>query len=111
MLALILLLIPLIGSILLFFLRGSNPGVSKNVALAATLAEFVVAAYTFANFDSQTLIEVKYAWMKDLRINFHLGIDGISLLMVALTAFLIPLIVLSTFKYNYKNPVSFYALI
>lgn len=111
MLALILILIPLIGSLLLFLLRGSNAGVSKNVALLTSLVEFAVAAYAFLTFDSQTIVEVKYAWMKDLRINFHLGIDGISLLMIALTGFLVPLIVLSTFKYSYKKTESFYSLI
>lgn len=111
MLALILILIPLIGSLLLFSLRGSNAGVSKNVALLTSLVEFVIAAYAFITFDSQTIIEVKYAWMKDLKINFHLGIDGISLLMIALTGFLVPLIVLSTFKYSYKKHESFYSLI
>jgi NADH-quinone oxidoreductase subunit M len=111
MLALILILIPLIGSLLLFSLRGSNAGVSKNVALLTSLIEFVIAAYAFITFDSQVVIEVKYAWMKDLKINFHLGIDGISLLMIALTGFLVPLIVLSTFKYSYKKHASFYSLI
>ncbi|MBA4853919.1 NuoM family protein [Emticicia sp. BO119] len=111
MLALILILIPLIGSLLLFSLRGSNAGVSKNVALLTSLIEFVIAAYAFITFDSQTVVEVKYAWMKDLRINFHLGIDGISLLMIALTGFLVPLIVLSTFKFSYKKQESFYSLI
>ena len=111
MLALILILIPLIGSLILFSLRGSNAGVSKNVALITALAEFALAAYAFVSFDSQTIIEVKYAWIKDLRINFHLGIDGISLLMIALTGFLVPLIILSTFKNSYNKPFSFYSLI
>lgn len=111
MLALILILVPLIGSLLLFSLRGSNAGVSKNVALLISLVEFSIAAYAFITFDSQIIVEVKYAWMKDLRINFHLGIDGISLLMIALTGFLVPLIVLSTFKYSYKKQESFYSLI
>ncbi|PLK42596.1 NuoM family protein [Emticicia sp. TH156] len=111
MLALILILIPLIGSLILFLLRGSNAGVSKNVALITALAEFALAAYTFLSFDTQTIIEVKYAWIKDLRINFHLGIDGISLLMIALTGFLVPLIIVSTFKNSYNKPFSFYSLI
>lgn len=111
MLALVLILIPLIGSLLLFSLRGSNDGVSKNVALITSVIEFIVAAYAFITFDSQIIVEVKYAWMKDLKINFHLGIDGISLLMIALTGFLVPLIILSTFKYSYKKQESFYSLI
>jgi NADH-quinone oxidoreductase subunit M len=111
MLALTLILIPLIGSILLFLLKGSNAGTSKNIALGTSLVTFAVAAYAFATFNAQVPIEIKYAWMKDLNINFHLGLDGISLLMIALTAFLVPLIILSTYKFSYKNHATFYALI
>lgn len=111
MLALTLILIPLIGSILLFLLKGSNAGTSKNVAIVSSLVTFAVAIYAFATFNVQTPIEAKYAWMKDLNINFHIGLDGISLLMVALTAFLVPLIILSTYKFSYKNHATFYALI
>lgn len=111
MLALILILIPLIGSLILFSLRGSNDGVSKNIALISSLIEFIVAAYAFISFDSQIIVEVNYAWMKDLKINFHVGIDGISLLMITLTGFLVPLIILSTYKYSYKKQESFYSLI
>ncbi len=111
MLALTLILIPLIGSILLFLLKGSNAGTSKNIALGTSLVTFAVAAYAFATFNAQAPIEIKYAWMKDLNINFHLGLDGISLLMIALTAFLVPLIILSTYKFSYKNHATFYALI
>ncbi|MFN3851944.1 MAG: NuoM family protein [Spirosomataceae bacterium] len=113
MLTLTLILIPLIAGILLFLLKGSNANTTKNVALVASLAEFVVALYAFLSFkpDNTALFEVKYAWMKDLNINFHLGMDGISLLMTTLTAFLIPLIILSTYKFSYKNHAAFYALI
>lgn len=111
MLALTLILIPLIGSLLLLFLKGSNVGSSKNVAIVTSLASFVIAMYAFATFNAQSPVEVKYSWMKDLNINFHLSLDGISLLMVILTAFLVPLIILSTFKHTYKNHASFYALI
>ena len=111
MLALTLILIPLIGSLLLLLLKGSTASTSKNVAIVSSLATFAIAVYAFATFNPQNSVEVKYAWMKDLNINFHLALDGISLLMVSLTAFLVPLIILSTFKYSYKNPASFYALI
>ncbi len=111
MLALTLILLPLIGSILLLLLKGSNANTSKNVAIVLSLATFAIAIYAFCTFNSEMPIEAKYTWMKDLNINFHLGLDGISLLMVALTAFLVPLIILSTYKLSYKNHATFYALI
>lgn len=111
MLALTLILIPLIGSLVLLLLKGSSVGSSKNTALVASLATLAVAIYAFTTFSTQTTIGVKYSWMKDLNINFHVSIDGISLLLVLLTAFLVPLIIISTFKHTYKNHASFYALI
>lgn len=112
MLTIILLLIPLIGGGLLFITK-ANASTSKNIALVTALAELAVAAYSFLTFDAANAaaLEVKYGWLPDLHINFHLGVDGISLLMLALTAFLVPLILLSTFKVSYKNPASFYGLI
>ncbi|AFK02628.1 proton-translocating NADH-quinone oxidoreductase, chain M [Emticicia oligotrophica DSM 17448] len=111
MLALTLILIPLIGSLVLLLLKGSSVSTSKNTALVASLATFAVAIYSFLTFDAQSSIGVKYSWMKDLNINFHIAIDGISILMVLLTAFLVPIIITSTFKHTYKNHASFYALI
>ncbi len=111
MLALTLILIPLIGSLVLLLLKGSSVGSSKNTALVASLATLAVAIYAFTTFSTQTTIGVKYSWMKDLNINFHVSIDGISLLLVLLTGFLVPLIIVSTFKHTYKNHASFYALI
>jgi NADH-quinone oxidoreductase subunit M len=53
----------------------------------------------------------KYAWVASGGISFAAGIDGISLVLVLLTTFLTPLIILSAFKNEYKNPATFYSLI
>ena len=42
---------------------------------------------------------------------FHVGLDGLSLLLVLLTTCLVPLIVLSAFKRDFDNPSTFYALV
>ena len=44
-------------------------------------------------------------------ISLKFGMDGISLLLVMLTAFLIPVIVLSSWKQNYPRPGTFYGMI
>ncbi|RZK46343.1 MAG: NADH-quinone oxidoreductase subunit M, partial [Pedobacter sp.] len=53
---------------------------------------------------------VNYPWIQQLGINFHVGIDGISMITVILTNVLMPLIILSSFKHEYKNANAFYAL-
>ena len=44
-------------------------------------------------------------------LHFSVGIDGISLLLVLLTTVLVPLIILSSFGNEYRNPSTFYGLI
>ncbi len=111
MLALTLIFIPLVSSLLLFGLKKSSAGLVKNIALVSSIATFLVALTAFFTFHSNTTEEVKFVWMKGLNINFQLSLDGISLVMVLLTSFLTPLIILSTFKQEYKNSYSFYGLI
>lgn len=110
MIALSLILIPIIGGLLSLALK-SNASTSKSIALVSSLATLAITIFAFTSFDATKIVEVKYIWMKDLNINFHLGIDGISLLMLTLTAILVPLIVLSTYKFSYSNSSLFYALI
>src|SRR6185369_3007155 len=50
-------------------------------------------------------------WIQSFGISYKIGMDGISLLLVLLTTFLTPVIILSSFNHSYKNPSLFYALI
>ncbi len=50
-------------------------------------------------------------WIPKAGIYFNAGIDGISMIMVLLTTLLVPLIILTTYKHQYKNANAFYALI
>jgi len=49
--------------------------------------------------------------MENFGISLRFGMDGISLLLVLLTTFLIPLIILSSFQHDYKRPSAFYGLV
>ena len=108
----LLLAFPIVGAFLLLFLKGDAV---KKAALALALVELAGTVYAFTQFNPETpglpLFEVAFKWLPSLGISFHIGMDGISLLLVLLTAFLVPIIILSTFKHNYENPTSFYALI
>ncbi len=52
-----------------------------------------------------------YSWISSLGINYKVGLDGISILLVLLTTFLVPIIILSSFNREYKNSGLFYSLI
>jgi NADH-quinone oxidoreductase subunit M len=107
---LILLFWPALAGILVLLTKGEN---AKRVAFVAALVEFVVALWVLIQFvpDATTQFAVFRPWIEGTGISFSIGIDGISLLMVLLTTFLVPLIILSSFHHRYENPSSFYALI
>lgn len=113
-LLLTLLLLPLIGSVLVFAWK--NPA-SKYLALGIAFAQMLLTFYMLSGFDFKPTVdgvlqyEINYPWSNYIKSNIHFGIDGMSMLMLLLTNILTPLIILSSFneKPGYRN--TFYALI
>ncbi|CAN5443224.1 NADH-quinone oxidoreductase subunit M [soil metagenome] len=89
---------------------------AKHIALGAAIIEFALSVWMVIQFNPQggTQFVVDYWWVPALGISFKVGMDGISMLMVLLTTFLIPVIILSTFS-NISSRISrlplFYALV
>ncbi|MCX2494572.1 NADH-quinone oxidoreductase subunit M [Pedobacter sp. PF22-3] len=106
---LLLIFLPLVGAIITAFTGKS----AKIVSTVFSVASLVLALVVAGNFipDASTQFEVNLPWIAGLGINFHAGIDGISLLVVLLTNLLVPIIILSSYNHEYKNPAAFYALI
>src|ERR1043166_8284866 len=100
---------PMLAAIIVS-LSGAN---AKRVAFIAALVEFGATIFLLAGFAPAggVQMEQNYWWVRGLGISYHLGMDGISFLMVLLTNFLVPLIILSSFRHSYKRPGVFYALI
>ena len=110
MLTLILLLIPLVASLACFVFPAKSV---KRFALIASLVEFVFTIYLFTLFKSDIASQFSfdYWWVQSLGISFKAGLDGISILLVALTNLLLPLIILSSFRNDIKFKNLFYGLI
>ncbi|MFD1469683.1 NuoM family protein [Hymenobacter caeli] len=110
MLTAVLLFLPLAAALLLHFTKG---GTARTLALGASLVEFALAAFVAFDFTrhGSGAYNLDYAWISSAGINFHLGLDGLSLLLVLLTTFLVPLILLAAFRHDYDNPSAFYALV
>lgn len=109
MITLILLTLPILAALVTWF---SPKESAKNFALFFTLAELGAAVYAYSThvMDASTQAIFAQNWVPSLGIQFKIGMDGISLLMVMLTAYLYPLIVLSSFRKDIKNANAFYAL-
>lgn len=109
MISLLLLFFPLAAA-LLVFLSGNK--LASRAALVLTLAELGITAYAYTVFkqSGESAFFFFREWIAEPKISFHLGLDGISLLMVALTNFLLPLIVLSAFNRSIDNAKTYFSL-
>ncbi len=110
MLTLLLILIPVLAALVVLISKNNS---AKQIALVGAMTELALAAFVFTQFkaDATQQFTFSYPWIASAGILFAGGIDGISILLVMLTAFLVPLIVLSTFRQPYKSASIFYALI
>jgi NADH-quinone oxidoreductase subunit M len=89
-------LLPLIGAVLVAFMP---PHLSKWMSALTALAALAVAAGVAVLFDPSTRgyqVEVELPWIPQLHIVYHLGVDGISIWLVVLNAFLTVIGVLAT---------------
>ena len=107
----LLIVVPLIASLLVFFTKGKA---SRHLALALSLVEFLLSLAVFFQYKhnpASANLLLNRAWIESLGIHFAVGIDALSMLLVLLTTFLVPLIILSSYTTPYEKPHSFYALI
>ena len=86
------------GLILLAVGRDDRPGLTRNLSLIGSILSFLVTIPLYTGFDSSTaamqFVE-KALWIPAFAVNYHLGIDGISLWFVLLTAFITIIVVLA----------------
>lgn len=99
--------LPLIAaSIMALFLRGEDEAAQRSakwLALIATTATFLASIAVYTQFDPQNtgfqLVE-EHQWLAGL--SYKMGVDGISILFVMLTTFLMPLVVLASWKVTHR---------
>ncbi len=96
-----LLVLPLIGAILVMLLPKEEPSLARGVAMGVSIATFALSLAILGPFDSATgtmQLVFDKEWIPGLGARFKLGVDGISIFMVLLTTFLMPIIFLSSYK-------------
>ena len=105
-------LIPLLGGGAAL-LASSQSKLSRPIAFAASLLALAGAVLLWAGFDTSRaggqFVE-RLAWVPSLGIDYHLGIDGLGLLMVLLSALIVPFAMLASWKIE-RNPKLYFALI
>ncbi len=95
--------LPLVGAFLILLIRDDSEATRKNirnVALLTTVFTFVLSLFIWIDFDNSMpgfqMLE-SYGWL-DSGISYRMGVDGISMLFVILTTFLMPLCILASWQ-------------
>jgi len=112
----ILIFLPAVTAILIFFLiNGQKENSYKKlyfISILSSILTFVLSLYLLRDFDKNAVgfqfIE-KFSLVQNYNINYSLGIDGISLTMIILTTFLIPICLLTSIN-SVKNRVKEYVI-
>ncbi|NTV37825.1 MAG: NADH-quinone oxidoreductase subunit M [Anaerolineales bacterium] len=92
---------PLVGVLVLFFINSERKDALRWTALVTSLLTFGISLWVLSMFnasDPSLQLVAKYDWIQvaGWTISYSMGIDGLSILLVLLTAFLTPIAILST---------------
>jgi NADH-quinone oxidoreductase subunit M len=110
----IVLYLPLAGIALLVAIARGNDELVRRVSLAVMTLQFALTAVLYAHFDGNAAglqFETRIPWIADWGVYYHIGIDGMSILLVALTAFLGPLVVAGAFGAITRDVKLFYSMV
>ena len=106
--------LPVLGLVaLLLAPRGSDAAV-RGMTLGVMLLQLVLTAWLYRRFDGTVpglQFETRVPWIGAWGVYYHIGLDGLNVLLVALTAFLGPLVVAGAFSAIRKSVKLFYAMV
>ena len=95
----IVLVLPLVSALLITFIPSKSTELIKRAAFSATLLIAIVSIFLATGFD-KSITGMQYiqsnTWIAAFNINFALGIDGISLVLILLSTILVPIVILAT---------------
>src|SRR5712671_877686 len=94
--------LPVLGAVLIALLPRSEGGQQKGIAFLFSLLTFLISIPLWTGFRSGTgryAFEQRTEWAPALGFSYHVGLDGVALLLFLLATFLGPIVVLSSWKY------------
>jgi len=103
--------LPLLSVAALLVLRSDDHKWIRRIALAASVAEFLVSLWLLRGFESSDAafqFQEYHDWIDRANIHYHIGVDGISLFLVLLTTFLTPIAILCSWESIHENVKGFF---
>src|SRR5579883_2766589 len=105
--------VPIVGMVLILLCPKDQHNLIRWIAAAATLPQILIAIYLYANFDTTTTaiqFAERYPWIRAYHIFYFMGVDGISISMVLLTAIICFISVFASFSIEHGEK-GYYALL
>ncbi len=103
--------IPILGGLLVLAV-GANPERARMLALLVAIVTFLLSIPLYTGFDNSTHLmqfAEHVAWIPTFNINYHLGVDGISMPLILLTTFTNVLVVLAGWQVIQYKPAQYMA--
>jgi NADH-quinone oxidoreductase subunit M len=91
--------------VLLALLRRASPAASRWIGLGFSLSTLALSLVLLVSFDpGRTTIQFteQHAWIAALNVNYHLGLDGLSLVLVLLTGCITPAALLASWRLGHS---------
>ena len=89
---------PILGGVAVLFVGDENPGRAKALALTVAILSLLISIPLYSSFDPATAamqFQEFMPWIPALNANYHLGVDGFSMPLILLTAFMTLLVVIA----------------
>src|SRR5882672_1128890 len=109
-----LIVIPTVGALALLVLRGDDHKFIKGLALGVSVFEFAFSLLLLRKMDfslSGYQLEENFHWISTPPINYHLGVDGLSVFLVILTTFLTAISVIASWNSIHERIKEFFVML
>ena len=110
----VVLLLPIVGVLLLQLISKSNTGLIRSTTVGVLTVQFVLATWLYLQFDGSVAGQqfiTNVPWIADWGVSYAIGMDGFNVLLVLLTAFLGPLVVLGAYNSIEKDVRLFHVMV
>jgi NADH-quinone oxidoreductase subunit M len=106
----VLTVVPLVGAFTILCLGGQSRKLARNTALAFSFIALALTLILWHRFDpasSGLQFEEQHAWIPAIGVQYHVGIDGLGLLMLLLSAIVVPMSIGASWEIEERAPLYF----
>src|SRR5436309_10927589 len=103
-------LVPVVGAVLVIGLGAQQKKFARWLALTFSFLSLALALVLWRQFNPSSgdlQFEEQHAWIPTLAVQYHVGVDGLGLLMVLLSAIVVPMAMLASWKIEQRVPIYF----